>query len=186
MTDDGEEEVTEDAETTSSLLYDDVDAASFSPSSLLAVKHAYELQQLRSELAEARGLQQAAAAEVERKEAECARYRAQCAVLARNVSLLYATAVSEVRRKNEEIDRLQAWKEAKERRDRQRRQDDQQQQQQHQPTAATPPQPLAPPSLLPLSQPPPRLAVTPLNSLPRPPPVSSSPRSQQAALTQSL
>jgi hypothetical protein len=155
----------DEADSASSLLYDDVDAVS--PSSLFAVKHAYELQQLRAELAETLRQQQEMAGELERKEAECARYRAQCAVLARNVSLLYATAVSEVKRKNEEIDRLQAWKEAQERRDRQRRQEAVQHQQQQTPAA---PQPPNPPPLLLTTRPAPRLAALVASSLPMPPP----------------
>ena len=158
----------------SALLYDDLDdtapSSTSSTSSLLAAKHALELAQLQAQVDEAKAETARVTQQLQRSDAQRERYAKQSAVLVRNISLLFDTAVVEVKRKNEEIDRLNHWKEVQERKERQRN------------TAAPShiqPQPLQaqqtvrqPPPSQPLQ---PSTTAHPLRHLPPPPPPPPSP-----------
>ena len=107
-----------------SLLYDDIDDADAVSSAhsdsatgqLLSARHAYATRQLHAQLSSV-SAQLARTEEQLRDSVQRAdKYAAQCAVFARNISVLYDTAVGEVRRKQEEVDRLREWKAAQERR----------------------------------------------------------------------
>ena len=164
----------------SALLYDDLDedtAASFSTSSttsLLAAKHAFDLAQLQTQLDAAKAETERVRQQLQRSESQRSQYATQCAVFARNISLLFDTAVAEVKRKNEEIDRLSQWKEVQERRERQRTSAAQQQPLTARPPTPPPQQPLQPstafqpPRLLPRPPPPPPAVASPSPLPPRP------------------
>ena len=167
----------EDSHDSASLLYDDLDDSS--STSLLSHKHAHELAQLQAVLDATRAETADVRERLQRSEAQCARVTQQCAVLARNLSVLYDTAVAEVRRKNAEIDRLQRWKDARERRQQSSGIASTGSSIPH-PTVRPPPPPafLAPVPLP--TQPPPRALPAPAPpppqpplSLPRPPPPSA-------------
>ena len=102
-----------------SLLYDDIDHPATSTTTLLlTARHqhaAQQLQQTISQLTEQLSHSQQQLVDSRR---QTDKYKAQCAVFVRNISVLYETAVSEVKRKQEEIDRLKEWKAAQERRTR--------------------------------------------------------------------
>ena len=102
------------------LLYEGLDDSS--PTSLVAAKHSFDISQLQAQLVTAKAETEALRQQLQTSEALSLKYQQQCAVFARNVSVLFDTAVAEVKRKNEEIDRLKEWKEAQERKQRRQQQ----------------------------------------------------------------
>ena len=128
-TDDFTDDSADDSTALPSLLYDDIDHPTASTTTLLlTAQHNHTTQQLHSTITQ---LTQ----QLTDSQQQTTRYKAQCAVFVRNISVLYETAVSEVRRKQDEIDRLKEWKAAQERRTRmvaaERQQNNFTQQQQH-------------------------------------------------------
>ena len=102
-----------------SLLYDDIDYPATSTTSLLlTAQHNHATQQLHHSIAQLTQQLSHAQQQLHDSRQQTNKYKAQCAVFVRNLSVLYDTAVGEVRRKQEEIDRLKEWKAAHERRTR--------------------------------------------------------------------
>lgn len=102
-----------------SLLYDDIDhPATSATTQLLTAAHNHATQQLQATITQLNQQLSATRQQLQASQQQADKYRQQCAVFARNISALYDTAVSEVRRKQEEIDRLKEWKAAQERRSR--------------------------------------------------------------------
>ena len=102
-----------------SLLYDDIDHPTTSTTSLLlTAQHRHAIQQLEQTISQLS--QQLSHTEQRLRDSrqEADKYKLQCAVFVRNISVLYETAVSEVKRKQDEIDRLKEWKATHERRTR--------------------------------------------------------------------
>ena len=101
------------------LLYDDIDHPATSTTALLlTAQHNHATQQLQQTISHLTQQLAHTQQQLHDSQQQTAKYKAQCAVFVRNLSVLFDTAVSEVRRKQEEVDRLKEWKVAQERRTR--------------------------------------------------------------------